>query len=335
MQLFTKQENGANMKLRAFFLNCILGLPYAASACASSYPDRPVTFIVPFAAGGPTDLMARVLGEKLSKSLGQSFVVQNRTGATGLIGQMQAMRAKPDGYTILITSNSSHILAPLFQAEVPFEPVDDFAPISLLGQYPLVLNVNANVPISDVGELVALAKQKTGQLNFGSVGTGSVMHMTGEQFKKRAGVDILHIPYNGTPGMTTALISGEIEMHFNSVSNTKPLLDSGRVRALAVTGSKRAPLLPNVPTLAEAGMAGVDAYVWLGALAPKDTPQDILDKLGGEIRRILQKDADIRQTFHDNGFEITASDSAEFSERISKEQAQWKALISTVEFQSQ
>lgn len=323
------------MKLRTIFLSCILGLPFAASAETSSYPDRPVTFIVPFAAGGPTDLMARVLGEKLSKSLGQSFVVQNRTGATGLIGQMQAMRAKPDGYTLLVTSNSSHILAPLSQAEMPFDPVNDFAPISLLGQYPLVLNVNPDVPANNVGELVALAKQKAGQLNFGSVGTGSVMHMTGEQFKKKADVDILHIPYNGTPGMTTALISGEIEMHFNSVSNTKPLLDSGRVRALAVTGSKRASLLPDVPTLAEAGMEGVEAHVWLGALAPKETPQDILDKLGGEIRRILENDAGIRQIFHDNGFEIIASNGTEFSERISQEQVQWKALMSTVEFQAQ
>lgn len=320
------------MKLKTMLLSCILSLPLAVAAKTSNYPDRPVTFIVPFAAGGPTDLMARVLGEKLTESLGQSFVVQNRAGATGLIGQIQAMRAKPDGYTILITSNSSHILAPLTQPEMPFDPVNDFAPISLLGQYPLVLNVNPDVPANNVEELIALAKQKPGKLNFGSVGTGSVIHMTGEQFKKKAEVDILHIPYNGTPGMTNASISGEIEMHFNSVSNTKPLLDTGRVRALAVTGGKRAQLLPDVPTLAEAGMEGVEAHVWLGALAPKNTPQDILDKLGHEIRSILESDEGIRQIFHDNGFEIIANNGSEFSTLISQEQMQWKELMSTVEF---
>lgn len=161
------------MKFKAILLSCILALPLPAAAETSSYPDRPITFIVPFAAGGPTDLMARVLGEKLSESLGQPIVVQNSAGAKGLIGQTQAMRAKPDGYTVLITSNSSHILAHLTQPDMPFDPVNDFAPVSLLGQYPLVLNVNPDVPASNVEQLVVLAKQKAGQLNFGSVGAGS------------------------------------------------------------------------------------------------------------------------------------------------------------------
>lgn len=323
------------MKFKALLLSGILAMPLAVAADTANYPDKPITFIVPFAAGGPTDLMARVLGEKLSESLGQPIVVQNRTGATGLIGQTQALRAKPDGYTLLVTSNSSHMLAPLTQKEMPFDPVEDFAPITLLGQYPLVLNVNPEVEAQSVDELLALAKQQPGKLNFGSVGTGSVMHMTGEQFKQKAGVDILHIPYNGTPGMTTALISGEIEMHFNSVSNTKPLTESGRVRALAVTGGNRAPLLPDVPTLKELGMEGVEAYVWVGALAPKETPEAIVSKLESEIRDILANDAGIRKVFEDNGFEIIANTSEEFSTNMKRELAQWKQLMTTVELDPQ
>ncbi|RTZ41735.1 tripartite tricarboxylate transporter substrate binding protein [Candidimonas sp. SYP-B2681] len=319
------------MRLTKILCAGLLALPWLAAAQASVYPDRPVTFIVPFAAGGPTDLAARLLSEKLADSFGQPFVVQNRAGATGLIGQTQAMRAKPDGYTLLIASNSSHILAPLSQPKMPYDPVEDFAPISLLGQYPLVLNVFPDLPANSVDELISLAKKRPGQLNFGSVGAGSVIHMTGEQFKKKAGLDILHIPYNGTPPMTTALMAGEIEMHFNSVSNTKPLADGGRVRALAVTGDKRAPLLPNVPTLAEIGMEGVDAHVWLGALAPKGTPQPILEQLQTEIRRILENDPALRKVFHENGFEIVASDAATFAARIGKEQAQWKELMSSIE----
>lgn len=323
------------MKLKAVLLACALALPFSTAANAESYPDRPISFIVPFAAGGPTDLMARVLGEKLADSLGQPVVVQNRPGATGLIGQAQALRAKPDGYTLLITSNSSHMLAPLMQKEPLFDPVEDFAPITVLGQYPLVLNINPEVAATNVDELVALAKKNPGTLNFGSVGTGSVIHMTGEQFKQRTGADILHIPYNGTPGMTTALISGELEMHFNSVSNTKPLAESGRVRALAVTGTKRVPLLPDVPTLDELGMKGVDAHVWVGALAPKGTPDHIVKKLETEIRNILQSDSGTRQVFEDNGFEVIANDSAEFVSNMRRELAQWKALMTTVDLQKQ
>lgn len=318
------------MKFCKTLLGCLLSLSLVTGAQATSYPERPINFVIPFAAGGPTDLVARILGERLADSLGQPVIAQNRGGATGLIGETYVMRAKPDGYTLLISTNSSHILAPLTQTEIPFDPVTDFATISMLGQYPLVLNVNPEVPASNVNELIALAEQDPGALNYGSVGIGSVIHMTGEQFKSQTNTDILHIPYNGTPGMTTALMSGEIEMHFNSISNTKPLVDAGSVRALAVTGDKRVDLLPDVPTLAEVGVEGVDAQVWLGVFAPKDTPRSILDTLETEIRHILENDAELRKVFHDNGFEIVASSGAEFSANIEHEQAQWKTLMTSM-----
>ena len=306
----------------------VLAAASAAAGAQAAYPDRPITFVSPFPAGGATDLVARVLAQKLAAAMGQPIVVDNRAGATGLIGEAYVMRAKPDGLTVLIASNSSHLLAPLLQAKKPFDPVADFEPITLLGSYPLALKVHPSVPARSVQELVALARKSPGKLNFGSVGAGSVTHLAGEQFKLKAGIDITHVPYKGTAALATALISGEIEMQFDSVGSTKPLVDAGRARALAVTGDRRSPLLPQVPTLAEAGIPGVDAIVWVGAFAPRGTPPAIVARLQREMAKALHEDADVRRVFAENGMDIVGNDSQAFGHALRREQQGWADMVS-------
>ncbi len=305
----------------------------AAPASASGYPQRPVTFISPFQAGGATDLMARVLAQKLGAALGQPFVVENRVGATGLIGETAVMRAKPDGYTILIASNSSHVIAPLLQAKRPFHPVNDFEPISMLSSYPLALTVAAGSPFKSVADLLAQAKTQPGTLNFGSVGQGSVIHLVSEQFAQQGQVKLTHIPYKGTPALTTALLSGEIEMRFDSVGSTKPLVDAGRAKVLAVSGPTRSALMPQVPTLREAGVSGVDALVWVGAFAPKGTPQPIVDLLREKMQLLLRNDPEVKRVLADNGMDPIGSQSTEFAKAIADESNRWSQLLSLIDLQ--
>jgi tripartite-type tricarboxylate transporter receptor subunit TctC len=277
----------------------------ASSQTASDYPSRVVTFVVPFPPGGASDTFARVLGQKLATQFGQPFIVENRPGATGLIGTQAVIRAKNDGYTILISSN-----------------------ITMLGRYPFAVDVHPKVPATNVHELIALAKKEPGRLNFGSIGEGSGTHLVAEMFKHRTGIDITHIPYKGTAALGTALVAGEIDIQFDSVGAAKPLVDSGRVRALAVTGDKRSPLLPDVPSLAEEGIDKVDATIWIGAFAPKGTPQDIVTKLGDGIRGLLASDPEVRRVFNINGADIIGDTAEEFSKTLIKEQRAYRDLAS-------
>jgi tripartite-type tricarboxylate transporter receptor subunit TctC len=300
----------------------------ASSQTASDYPSRVVTFVVPFPPGGASDTFARVLGQKLATQFGQPFIVENRPGATGLIGTQAVIRAKNDGYTILISSNSSHVIAPLLKTTPPFDSVKDFEPITMLGRYPFAVDVHPKVPATNVHELIALAKKEPGRLNFGSIGEGSGTHLVAEMFKHRTGIDITHIPYKGTAALGTALVAGEIDIQFDSVGAAKPLVDSGRVRALAVTGDKRSPLLPDVPSLAEEGIDKVDATIWIGAFAPKGTPQDIVTKLGDGIRGLLASDPEVRRVFNINGADIIGDTAEEFSKTLIKEQRAYRDLAS-------
>ncbi|MDM0015084.1 tripartite tricarboxylate transporter substrate binding protein [Variovorax sp. J22P168] len=317
------------------FVAATLAITGAAAAAQPAYPERAVTLVSPFPAGGATDLVARVIAQRLAVAMDQPFVVDNRAGATGLIGEAYVMRARADGYTVLIASNSSHVIAPLLQAKKPFDPVSDFEPITMLGSYPLALKVNPAVSAKDVKELVALAKKSPGKLNFGSIGTGSVTHLAGEQFKLKSGIDMTHVPYKGTAALATALIAGEIDLQFDSVGSTKPLVDAGRARALAVTGSKRSALLPQVPTLAEAGVPGVDAIVWVGAFAPKGTPPAIVARLQQEMVKALNEDAGVRRVFSDNGMDIVGNDSRAFGQSLQSEQKSWADMISAAGIEKQ
>ncbi|MDR0226560.1 MAG: tripartite tricarboxylate transporter substrate binding protein [Burkholderiaceae bacterium] len=321
-----KPRQPLRRRLLCGLMGSALGMPALVRA-APAYPQRPVTLVSPFPAGGATDLVARVLGQKLARALGQPFVVDNRAGATGLIGETAVLRARPDGHTLLIASNSSHVIAPLLQARRPFHPSQDFAPITQLGRYPLALTVAADSPLRTLADLLEQARKAPGVLNVGSVGQGSVTHLAGEQFALQAGIRLTHVPYKGTAALTTALLGGEIQLRFDSVGSTRPLVEGGRVRVLAVTGPQRSPLLPQVPTLGEAGVPGVDAQVWVGALAPRDTPQAIVELLGARMRGLLQTDADVARVLADNGMQALGPQGADFSRAIDQESAQWSDLL--------
>ncbi len=311
-------------------LACTLSLACgwaAAQQGPGGYPNRPVTLVVPFPAGGASDIFARIIGQKLSDQFGQPFVVDNKPGATGLIGTSHVQRARADGYTLLFSSNSSHVIAPLLKAKPAFDSLADFEPVTMLGRYPFALDVNPKVPARTVKELVELARKSPGKLNFGSIGEGSGTHLAAEIFRQRTGINITHIPYKGTSALGNALIAGEIDIQFDSVGAAKPLVDAGRVRALAVTGSQRSPLLPNVPSLAEEGITGVDPTIWIGAFAPKGTPVEIVTFLNTEIRKLLKDNADVRRIFNDNGADIIGNTPQEFAADITREKAQYTKLV--------
>lgn len=301
--------------------------PWPLARAQGAYPERAVTLVVPFPAGGASDAFARVLGRKLSVALRQPFIVDNRAGATGLIGTTYVQRARPDGYTLLVCSNSSQIISPLLRVPPPYDAVSDFEPVSMLGSYPLALQVHPAVAANTPRELVALARKQQGKLNFGSIGEGSVTHLAGELFQRKAGVDIVHVPYKGSSALATALIAGEIDLMFDSVGAGKAFIDAGRVRALAVTGNRRSPLLPQVPSLAEAGVPGVNVRVWIGMFAPKGTPRDVLALYGRELQRLLTQDAEVQRAFADNGTEIVASTGVDFTASLRSEKSAWQPLI--------
>lgn len=310
--------------------SAVCALPWVAALSKPALPSGPISLVVPFPPGGASDVFARVIGRKLADSLGQPFIVDNRAGATGLIGTGLVKRAKPDGATLLVASNSSQIIAPLMKATPPYDGAQDFEAVTLFGSYPLALQVHAATSHRTVQDLVAAARRQPGKLNFGSIGEGSVTHLAGELFKRKAGIEAVHVPYKGSSALTTAMIAGEIDFLFDSGGAAKPFIDAGRVRALAVTGKSRSPVLPDVPSLAESGIAGVDVRVWIGMFAPKGTPQDLVSMVAQAVRRLLQQDVDVRRAFADNGTEIVASTPEAFAEVLRQEKATWQTLIESL-----
>lgn len=304
------------------------------SEAKSNYPSRPVTLVVPFPPGGASDTYARALGRELATRLDQAFVVDNRSGATGLIGTAYVKRAKPDGHTLLVSSNSSQIIAPLLKSSASYDGVVDFEPIGMLGSYPLALQVGSDSQARTMADLIKQAKAQPGKLNFGSIGDGSVTHFAGELFKQKTGVDIVHVPYKGTGALTTALLAGEIDLMFDSVGAARPMVEAGRLRALAITGERRSRVLPDVPSMAEQGLPAVDVKVWIGAFAPKGTPADIVRRLSQEMSQVLITSAAVRKVFEDNGTDVIASSPEAFRAACQAERAQWQALIATLNLAS-
>ena len=260
----------------------------SAAAIAQNYPAKPVRFVVPFVAGGPTDIQGRMLGEKLSQRLGQQFIIDNRGGANGNIGLELTAKAPPDGYTIVIATVGTWAVNPSLYKNMPFDPVKDFAPIIQVSSSPGVLVVHPSVPAKNVKELIALAKAKRGKLDYGSSGVGGFGHISGALFCLMTKTEMVHIPYKSSAPSLTDVIAGQIQVLFNNAISTVPFIQSKQVRALAVTSLKRMPALPDLPSLDEAGVKGYDNSSWAAVSAPAGTPKEIVAKLNGELNAILK-----------------------------------------------
>ena len=307
----------------SLLLSSLLLVVAAASALAQgNYPDRPVRIIVPFPAGGPADALARIVGERLAQSLGKTFVIENKAGAGGNIGMEQGARAAPDGYTLTLAPVENLTVAPALYAKLPYDPVKDFAPITVLAVVPNVLIVHPSVPAKTVAELVALAKAKPGSLNYASPGNGSIPHLAAELFKRVAGVDVVHVPFNGVAPATNAVHTGEVQMFFAQSSSALPQWRAGKVVALGVATRKRLASAPELPTIAEQGFPDFEATSWYGLVAPAGTPSSIVERLHGEIVRALAL-PEVRERIAGLGAETVGNSPSEFAAMQKAEAARW------------
>ena len=301
-----------------------LAAGFASLALAQQYPAKPVRVVNPFPAGGPVDVVGRPVLEKLRAELGEGFVMDYRPGAGTTIGSDLVAKAPPDGYTLLFTA-SQHAINPGVYKKLPYDTAKDFAPISPVAQGPFVLVVHPSVPAKDVRELIALAKAQPGKLNFASASSGSGFHMAGEMLKTLAGVDIVHVPYKGGAPAATAVLAGEVQMLFASPAAVLPNVKAGKLRLLAVTTAERSPLVPGVPSMAEAGVPGYDADTWYGLFAPAGTPREIVDMLSQRVDRIV-KSAEIRELYAKAGLEPAGGTPEAFAARIARDMAKWSKV---------
>lgn len=298
----------------------------AVHAQDSSYPKQPVTLVVPFPAGGPTDAMARVLAQKLGDRLGQQVVIDNRGGAGGGIAAELVARAPGDGYTLFFGTTGTMAINPSLYTKLRYDPVKDFAPISLMATTMNVLVVSPQVPARNFAELIALAKAKPGELTYGSAGNGSSNHLSGELFRTAAGIQINHIPYKGSAPAMVDLLGGRLSMMFDTISQQTQNVAAGKVHALAVTGTKRSPLLPNVPTAQEAGLKGYDVSIWYGVLAPKSTPAPVIDRLQREIAAVMATE-EMKKRMEADGAEARVTTPSEFAALIKSDTAKWTPVV--------
>jgi tripartite-type tricarboxylate transporter receptor subunit TctC len=274
------------MTMLRTMLASLAALLATTAAIAQTYPSRPVKIIVPFAAGGPADVYARVLADKLSRTMGQPFVVEDMPGGGSIVGTAAVQNSAPDGYTLLMMSNTHTVNESLIKKK-PFVLMRDFVPVAPVNYSDLVLVVHPSVPAKTLKEFIALAKSKPGELNYASSGPGTPYHMAGELFKAMAGVKIVHIPYKGSSGARTDILGGQVQMMFDAITTMAPNVEAGKVRALGTSGKERSSVLPNVPTISEAGVPGYEATIWLGIMAPKGTPRPVVERLNAEIRKAV------------------------------------------------
>ena len=296
-----------------------------SGAAAQSYPDRPIRMLIPFAAGGATDVPARIATVKLAERLGQQIVVDNRPGQGGALGTAMAAKAEPDGYTVLMTA-TPFVLSPHIYKKLSYDPLKDFVPITQFGAAPNVLVVHPSLGATSVKDVIALAKSQPGKLDWASSGTGGFQHLSGELFMTMAGVKVTHISYKGSGAATADLLGGQVKIGFPGIAIALSHHNAGRLRALGVTTAKRSPQMPDIPSIAEAGLAGYDATFWMGLTVPKGTPKAVIDKLHRETTALLQS-PDIVTAFRKAGTEPAPSDPQQFGDLINAEFAKWGKVI--------
>jgi tripartite-type tricarboxylate transporter receptor subunit TctC len=310
---------------KAFAAAVLLACAAALPAHGQAYPDRSVRLVVPFAAGGSSDTVARILANKLTASLGQTVVVENRAGAGGNIGAEHVARSSPDGYTLLMAAGSFAINPSLY-ASLPYDPVKDFDPVIHICSVTGILVAHPSVPASNVKELVMLAKSQPGRVNFASAGSGTVIHLAGELFKMMAKVDITHVPYKGSGPALADLIGGQVQVMFANMPGTLQHVRTGRLKVLAVTSGKRSPLLPEVPTVAESGIDGYEASTWFGILAPAGTPREVIARLNAEIAKVLEA-PEMVQHLSNEGAQVTGGTPEWFRQNLKADIERWAPVV--------
>jgi tripartite-type tricarboxylate transporter receptor subunit TctC len=316
-------------KLKASCLAVLLAFAAPVAASAQGYPTRPIVLVSPFPPGGSVSLVARIVAEKMSETLGQSVVVENRGGAGGTIGARFVAKSAPDGYTLLLGYTGTLAIGPSLYPNAGFEPRKDFAAIGRIGSAPTMLVVHPSVPVHSVAELIAYAKARPGEVNYGSAGIGTVGHLAGELLATMAGVKLTHVPYKGTGPAITDLLGGHIPMMFTPIPTAHGQAEAGLLRALAVSSAQRSSLLPDLPTVAESGLPGYEAALRYGLVAPAGTPRAIVERLNKELRLALTAE-DVRQRLATDGAEVLPSSPEEYAADIDREEATWSKVVNTL-----
>ena len=306
-------------------LLAVASLAFALAAQAQPFPNRPIKIIVPFGPGGFTDVAARILQKELAPAIGQPIIIENRPGAGSTIGTDAVAKAAPDGYTLVMIS-TAHVISPHLYKQMPYDPLKDFTPVMKLAEGPYVLVVHPSLPAKSVGELIALAKAKPGSIDYASSGNGSAQHLVGALFTTMAGVNLNHVPYKGSNQAMNDVIGGQVKVSFVGVPNALPNLNSGKLKALGVSTGKRYAELPDVPTIAEAGVPGYDATIWLGLLAPPNTPREIVARINADITRILST-AEARKLMASAGVDVATSTPEDFARLMAAEMERWGKVV--------
>jgi tripartite-type tricarboxylate transporter receptor subunit TctC len=303
----------------------LVAIGFTGTAVAQSYPRQPITIVVPYPPGGTNDIVARLLGKKLSEQLGQPFIIENKAGASGTMGANSVVRAPADGYTLLVIT-TGHTIHPALYPQLPYDIKSSLQPISKLTSGPMLVMVNPQLPVKNLADLIALAKAKPGELNYGSAGNGSTTHLTTELIGSMAGIKMNHIPYKGSAPAMTDVIGGNAQVVLDLVFSSIQHVKTGKLKALAITSANRSPILPNVPTVAESGLPGFEATVWNGLVAPPGTPKEIVAKLNAEIKKAMA-DPKLVEQLRSQGFEPDWSTPEQFGALIASEVSRWGKVV--------
>jgi tripartite-type tricarboxylate transporter receptor subunit TctC len=304
----------------------VLGLSASQIASAQSWPTKPIKFIVPFTPGGNTDIVARMVGEGLSKTFGQPVLIENKPGAAGLLGATAVAKSPADGYTFLMGTVGTHAINAGMYSKMPYDTVKDFTPVTLVASVPNILVVPPSLPVNSVKDLIAYLKANPDKANFASSGSGTSIHLSGELFKIRTGVAMTHIAYKGSPPALTDLMGGQVQLMFDNLPTSLPYVKAGKLKALAVSTAKRIPALPNVPTVAESGLPGFETGSWFGLFAPAGTPKEIIARVDSEVRKMVQS-PEMREKLIQQGAEPVGMGSEEFAAHVKSELAKWGEVV--------